>query len=108
MSALIEIASWALLVAGGAFCLIGAIGVLRMPDFYTRAHAASVSDSLGAGFVIAGLVLQAGWTLPALKLAILALLILFTSPVATHAITKAALGRGVAPLLGTRGAPSKR
>jgi multicomponent Na+:H+ antiporter subunit G len=107
MSGLFDLASWVLLVGGGGFCLIGAIGVLRMPDFYTRVHAASVSDSVGAALVLLGLALQAGWTLVAAKLLIVGLLIFFTSPAATHALAKAALGRGLQPLLGPREGPSK-
>lgn len=107
MSVAIDLASWMLLLAGGAFCLVGGLGVLRMPDFYTRAHAASVSDSLGAPLVLLGLLLQAGWTLVGVKLVIIGLLIFFTSPVATHALAKAALGRGLEPLLGARERPSK-
>jgi multicomponent Na+:H+ antiporter subunit G len=104
----IDIASWVLLVSGGAFCIVGAVGVLRMPDFYTRVHAASLSDNVGAGLILLGLLLQAGFTLTALKLLIVAALILFTSPAATHALAAAALGRGVKPLLAGEEAPSKR
>jgi multicomponent Na+:H+ antiporter subunit G len=109
MSMLVDIASWACLVAGGIFCVIGTVGLLRMPDFYTRMHAASVTDTLGAGLVLTGLVLQAGFTLVAVKLLIIGLLIFFTSPTATHALARAALTRGVQPLLAQdRSQPSKR
>ena len=104
---LVDVASWALLSTGGLFCVIGGIGLLRMPDFYTRMHAASVHDTLGAGLILLGLVLQAGWSLVAAKLLILGLLIFFASPAATHALAKAALGRGLRPLLGTEAPPSK-
>jgi multicomponent Na+:H+ antiporter subunit G len=70
-----------------------------MPDFYTRMHAASVIETLGAGLVIAGLMLEAGFTLAAAKLAILGLLIFFASPTATHALAKAAHETGVRPVL---------
>lgn len=108
MSGVVDIASWILLVAGGFFCVVGAIGLHRMPDFYTRVHAASVIDTVGAGLVLIGLILQAGWTLVAAKLVIIGLLLFFSSPTATHAIAKAALGRGLEPLLGKEGRPSKR
>jgi multicomponent Na+:H+ antiporter subunit G len=107
MSAALDIASWMLLGAGGLFCLVSAVGVLRMPDFYTRAHAASVNDTLGAGLLLLGLIVQAGWTLVAAKLLIIGLLIFFTSPAATHALAKAALGRGLQPLLDKETQPSK-
>jgi multicomponent Na+:H+ antiporter subunit G len=108
MSGAIHVTSWFLLVAGGLFCIAGGIGLLRMPDFYTRTHAASVTDTLGAGFILTGLILQAGWTLVAAKLVIIGLLIFFTSPAATHALARAALGRGLEPLLDDEGAPWKR
>ena len=97
MSAILDIASWALLVAGGLACMVGALGLLRMPDFYTRIHAASVSDAVGAGLILAGLLLQADSLIVALKLAIVDLLIFLTSPAATHALARAALHRGLEP-----------
>jgi multicomponent Na+:H+ antiporter subunit G len=100
MSAALDMVSWVLILAGGGFCLIGAVGILRMPDFYTRVHAASVTDVVGSFAVLLGLALQAGLSLAAVKLAIIAALIFFTSPAATHALVKAALGRGVEPLGG--------
>lgn len=107
MNLVLDLASWSLLVAGGFFCVVGAFGLIRMPDFYTRVHAASVTDTLGAGLILLGLMLQAGLTLVGAKLAIIGLLIFFTSPAAAHALARAALGRGLAPLLGAREAPSK-
>jgi multicomponent Na+:H+ antiporter subunit G len=107
MNIAIDIASWILLVAGGLFCIVGGIGLLRMPDFYTRVHAASVTDTLGVGFMLLGLMLQAGLSLITMKLLIIGLLIFFTSPAATHALAKAALGRGIEPLLDTENTPSK-
>lgn len=107
MSNVIDLVSWVLLLAGGGFCLVGGLGVLRMPDFYTRVHAASVSDNVGAALVLLGLLLQAGWTLVAVKLLVVGLLIFITSPAATHALVKAALGRGLRPLLGAQEEPSK-
>jgi len=106
MSAALDVASWALILAGGAFCLVGALGVLRMPDFYTRVHAASVTDNVGSFAILLGLALQSGLTLVSVKLLFIAGLIFFTSPAATHALVKAALERGVRPLGGE--APSKR
>ena len=99
MKAVLDAASWALLVAGGFFCIVGAIGMLRMPDFYTRMHAASLADTLGAGFMLAGMLLQAGLTLVGAKLVMIGLLIFFASPTATHALARAAMTRGLEPLL---------
>jgi multicomponent Na+:H+ antiporter subunit G len=108
MNVVIDVASWVLLVAGGVFCVIGTIGLIRMPDFFTRVHAASVTDTLGAGLILAGLALQAGFTLIAAKLFMIGLLIFFTSPTATHALAKAALARGMKPLLADEGRPSSK
>jgi multicomponent Na+:H+ antiporter subunit G len=99
MSLVIDILSWVLLVVGGFFCCVGAVGLLRMPDFYTRMHAASVIDTLGAGLILIGLALQAGWTLVTVKLLMVGLLIFFASPTASHALTRSALVRGLAPKL---------
>jgi multicomponent Na+:H+ antiporter subunit G len=107
MSVAIDIASALLCLAGGGFCVVGGVGVLRMPDFYTRIHAASVCDNVGAMLVLLGLMLQAGWSLALVKLLAIAVLVIFTSPVATHALARAALGRGLEPLLAKQGAPSK-
>jgi multicomponent Na+:H+ antiporter subunit G len=95
----VDTLSWVLLAAGGFFCIVGAVGLLRMPDFYTRMHAASVIETLGAGLILLGLMLQAGPTLVAVKLAMVGLLIFFVSPTATHALARAALARGLQPLL---------
>ena len=99
MNGFIDIASTVSLATGGLFCVIGAVGLIRMPDLYTRMHAASVTDTLGAGLILFGLILQAGVTLVTAKLLIIGVLILFTSPTATHALARAAFLRGVKPVL---------
>ncbi len=99
MSVAIDALSWLCLAGGGLFSIIGALGLIRMPDFFTRMHAASVTDTIGAGLLLIGLVLQAGFTLIAVKLLFLGLFIFFTSPAATHALAKAARARGLEPLL---------
>ncbi|MEJ7670985.1 MAG: monovalent cation/H(+) antiporter subunit G [Casimicrobiaceae bacterium] len=108
MTLLLDVVSWLFIVAGGFFCVVGALGLLRMPDFFTRMHAASVTDTLGAGLLLMGLMLQAGLTLVTVKLLFLAVLIFFTSPTATHALAKAAMARGLQPLLAQGDEPSKR
>lgn len=105
---MIDVASWICLGVGGLACIVGAVGLLRMPDLFTRMHAASLVDTVGAGFVLLGLALQAGPTLVTVKLAMIGLLIFFASPTATHALARAALYRGVKPLLAGEDAPSKR
>ena len=73
----IDIISWGLLMGGSIFCIIGTVGLIRMPDPYTRLHASSVVDTLGAGLILAGLIVQAGFTLISAKLAIIGILISF-------------------------------
>lgn len=103
MSALLDGLSWFCLLAGGAFCVVGAVGMLRMPDLFTRMHAASVVDTLGAGLILLGLLLQApSWQVGA-KLAVIMVLLVFTSPAATHALAKAAVARGLKPQLDETG-----
>ena len=80
MAAMIDTLSWVLLTLGGLSVLIGGIGALRMPDLYTRMHAASVTDSMGAILVLAGIMLQAGWSLATIKLIAFLLFLLLTSP----------------------------
>lgn len=91
MALLLDIASWALLSIGGIFVLIGGIGVLRMPDLYTRIHASSLTDTMGAIMIIVGVMLQAGLSLAAIKLAAILLFLLLTSPTASNALASAAL-----------------
>jgi multicomponent Na+:H+ antiporter subunit G len=95
MADAVGIASWILIAGGAIFCTIGALGMLRMPDFYTRMHAASVIDTLGAGLMLLGMMLQSGLTLVTVKLLMISLLLFFTSPTATHALARAARVRGV-------------
>lgn len=99
MTDVIDAMSWLLLGAGALFSMIGGLGVLRMPDFYTRLHAASVTDTAGMAMMLGGLMLQAGLSLITAKLVFIALLLLVTTPTATHALARAALQDGMAPML---------
>lgn len=96
---LLNIASWALILIGSGFVVAGAIGILRLPDVYTRMHAASVIETIGAGALFAGLMLQAGFSQVSLKLLFILLLFFFTGPVITHALAQAALHAGLKPQL---------
>lgn len=78
------------MLIGSGFLLVGAIGVLRMPDFYTRLHAAGLTDTMGASFLLAGLLLQSGFNLTGVKLVLIVLFVIITSPIATHALINAA------------------
>lgn len=97
MATAIDLLSWTLLLTGGAFGIIGGIGLLRLPDFFSRIHAASVTESMCAPCIIAGLMLQSGLTLVTVKLAFLIIFLFLTSPTAAHALAKAALHGGLDP-----------
>lgn len=90
MQALLDVLSGICLLGGAIFLLIGAIGVLRFPDFYTRLHAVSVCDTLGAGLVLVGLMLQGGLSLVTVKLLLMFYFLMFTGPTAVHALAQAA------------------
>ena len=95
-----EVLSWAFIVAGSVFVLIGGIGLIRLPDFYTRIHAAGITDTMGAWLMLIGLMFSAGWTLVTVKLFMLLFFLAVTSPLSSHALAKAAFTRGLEPLLG--------
>ena len=94
------------ILAGVFFVLAGAVGVLRLPDFYTRMHAAGITDTLGAELVLLGLMVQAGFSQTSLKLVLIAAFLFMTSPTASHAVASAAYKAGLKPLLGKLRAPS--
>jgi multicomponent Na+:H+ antiporter subunit G len=97
MSAVFDVASWALLLAGSFFVFTGAVGLLRLPEFFTRIHSAGVTDTLGAGLMLTGMLLQSGsWTV-GVKLILIFLFMVITGPTATHALAKAALHGGLKP-----------
>ena len=94
-----EVLAWILIVSGGFFFIVSAIGINRMPDVFTRLHAASVGETFGSGLMLVGMIMVAGFTLVTAKLVLLLLFLWFMGPVATHAIARAALQAGERPLL---------
>jgi multicomponent Na+:H+ antiporter subunit G len=97
MQTAFDILSWILLTAGGAFVLVGGVGALRMPNLYTRMHAASVTDTMGAVLVLVGVMVQAGLSLATVKLAAILLFLLITSPTSSYALASAAMIAGIKP-----------
>lgn len=94
---ILEIVSSVLVIAGAIFAVIGGIGIVRLPDFFSRIHGAGVTDTLGAGLILTGLMfLSPDWTVTVKLVAILVLLWI-TSPTATHALANAALETGLRP-----------
>lgn len=98
MEMVLDIVSGALLAAGCFFIIVGNIGLLRMPDMFTRMHAASLIDTLGAGLFIAGLMIQGGMTLITVKLLLMLVFVFFASPTASYALANAAMSQGVKPV----------
>lgn len=98
MSVLVDIISWVLIVLGAFFTVTGALGIWRFPDFWARLHAASVADSGGMILLIAGMCVQAGFTLITVKLIIIGIFLFITGPTATHAVANAALVSGRRPM----------
>lgn len=94
---MIEVISWILILSGAFFVVVGAVGTLRFPDFWSRLHAASITDSAGAILMFAGMCVQAGLTLITVKLIIIGVFLFITGPTSTHAIANAALVSGLRP-----------
>jgi len=92
---IVDVLSWICLLLGCAACIIGGLGLLRLPDFYSRMHGGGITDTLGAGLVLLGLMFQAGLTMVTVKLAMILVVLLITSPTSTHAVGKAALISGL-------------
>ena len=97
MALLLDLISLALLIGGVFLGISGAVGVIRFPDFYTRLHAAGVTDTLSAGMILSALMVQAGFTLISVKLLFILLFLWYTSPVASHALARAAVHTGARP-----------
>jgi len=98
VSLVLDAATFVLFVTGGAFIFTGGLGVLRMPDLYTRMHPAGITDSMGTILVLAGCLLQAELGLATLKLAAILVFLLLTTPTAAYALANAARLAGVVPL----------
>jgi multicomponent Na+:H+ antiporter subunit G len=99
MDVMREAASWILLAAGSCFAVIGGIGILRLPDFYTRLHGGGITDTLGAGLILTGLMLQSGMSLTTVKLLMILVFLLICSPTSCHALAQSAVIEGLRPLV---------
>lgn len=96
----LEVLAGAVLVAGLVFLAFGTFGLLRLPDLYCRAHAATKCDALGAGLILLALSLLADSAGDAVRILALIALVLIASPTAGHALTRAAWHAGVRPWRG--------
>ena len=106
MDIVFDLVAWACIVAGLFFMLTGTVGILRLPDVYTRLHAAGMTDTMGAGLLLAGMAVvtvegmihaEAGYGFVLVRLVLTYAFLLFTSPIATHALARAGLAGGVQP-----------
>ncbi len=97
MAVVLDIASWGLMAVGCGFLMIGGLGLVRLPDVFTRMHGTGIIDTMGTGAVLTGLMIQGGFSIVTIKLALIVIFILFTGPTATHALARAALHGGVKP-----------
>lgn len=98
MSLALDILTVLMFAAGGALIFVGGLGALRMPDLYTRMHPAGLTDTMGTILVLAGCLLQAGFTLAAVKLAAILVFLLLTAPTAAYALANAARLANLAPM----------
>ncbi|MBS3785270.1 MAG: monovalent cation/H(+) antiporter subunit G [Gammaproteobacteria bacterium] len=94
---LIDVLSAGLLLTGAGFALLGGIGLVRFPDLYTRLHAGGITDTIAPLLIVAGLILQSGISLLTIKLLLILLFLLFTTPTASHATVRAAISAGIKP-----------
>lgn len=107
MTYLIDGLSWLCILLGGFCSVVGGIGVIRLPDFFTRLHAAGITDTAGATLILFGLMLQAGMTLITVKLLMIWVFLFLSSPTASHLLAKAALSDQVKPLTSNTGNASQ-
>lgn len=94
---IMDILSWILLTTGAGFVLIGGIGALRLPDFYTRLHAASLTETMASILIFTGMILQTGISFESMKLLAILAFLLLTAPTASYTLANAALQSGISP-----------
>jgi multicomponent Na+:H+ antiporter subunit G len=97
MAGFLDLLCWFLILTGGAFGIIGGIGIVRMPNFFTRIHAAGMAETMCAPPILLAMMIQAGWSLVTFKLVLILLFLFLTSPTASHALAKASLHGSTSP-----------
>ncbi len=97
MSLALDILSGTCLVVGAVLMIVSALGVIRLPDLFTRLHGASIADTGGAFLLLIGMILQADSFLVSIKLGLIGIVLFFTAPTASHAVAHAALIGGLSP-----------
>ena len=99
MTLIVDILSWLLLLGGSFFSVVGGLGIVRMPEFYSRLHGGGITDTLGAALIVFGLILQTGFTLATIKLFMILFFLFIASPSSCHALANSAMFHGLAPEL---------
>ena len=99
VSMILDGVSWVMLLIGSGFIITGGIGALRLPDLYTRMHAASLTDSMATILILGGLMLQSGLTLATVKIFAILVFLMLTGPTASYALANAAFLSGLKPEL---------
>jgi multicomponent Na+:H+ antiporter subunit G len=94
---ILSIISIIFIIAGLFFLIVAAIGVVRLPDVFSRSHAVSLTDSLGAFLMLFGLALHEGLGINTLKILVVLVLLYILNPVISHATIRAALRSGLKP-----------
>ena len=85
------------LAIGTLALVIGSLGLIRLPDVFSRIHAVGMMDTAGVGFIVLGMMIHEGFSLISVKLAAVAVFLFFTSPIATHAVAQVAHKSGFSP-----------
>jgi multicomponent Na+:H+ antiporter subunit G len=99
MAFLLDLVAWVLLLGGSFFAVAGGIGAMRLPDVFTRLHATGMTDTMGAALILTGLMFQTSLSFTTVKLVLILVFLWVTSPVASHAVSHAALRGGVEPII---------
>ncbi len=99
MTLALDIISWIFLISGSFFAIVGGIGIVRMPEFYSRLHGGGVTDTLGAGLILVGLCFQINSGFILAKLLMILFFLMVSSPSSCHALARSALSQGVEPVL---------
>ena len=99
MSMMVSLLSGVCIGIGVVALIVGSLGLVRLPDLYSRTHAVGMMDTAGVGFITLGLILHEGLTLISFKLALIGIFLFFTSPIATHAVAQVAYRSGLKPVL---------
>jgi len=97
MDVFLNLLCWILIISGSFFVIVGAFGTYRFPDFWSRLHAASITDSAGVILLLIGMGVYSGLTLITFKLLVIGLFLFITGPTSTHAVANAALVSGLRP-----------